>query len=61
MLAFAVSGAPQFHCNSDFCAGTSHDRQRPWLAFEVPSALNTQSTEQPQKPTTLKVFGRSEK
>lgn len=54
MLVFAVIRVLQCHCDSYFRAGTSHDRQRPWLACEVPSALTTQSTEQPQKPTTLK-------
>lgn len=54
MLVVAVIRVLQFHCNSDFRAGTSHDRQRPWQASEVPSALTTQSTEQPQKPRPLK-------
>lgn len=53
MLSFAVTRALQFHYNSDFDVGTSHDRQRSWLACEAPSALTAQSTEQPQKPMIL--------
>lgn len=51
MPTFAFIGVLQFHCNSDFCVGTSDERPGHWLVCKVPSALTTQSIEQPQKLT----------